>query len=534
MLVNFLAFLAVLPAVLAQTVTYQAETGALNGVTIGTSQTGFTGTGYVEGFDADADTVTFTVTSTAQKLYDLVILYSSPSGAKYTTVVLNGSGGSQVALAAATGWTTASGGQVLLAAGTNTIALQSNWGWYLIDAITLTPSAARPAHQVTTALVNTNSSPATKALMKLLVDNYGSYILSGQQDPPSLAWIETNIGETPAVLGLDMIEYSPSRVARGSTSTAVEDAIAFDARGGVVTFCWHWNAPVGLYDVTGKEWWRGFYTDSVDFDISTALASTTNANYTLLIRDIDAIAVQLKRLQAANVPILWRPLHEAEGGWFWWGAKGAEPAKKLYGIVYDRLTNYHGLNNLIWVWNSVASDWYPGASTVDILSYDSYPATVGDHGPVSAQYNALYALGGDKKLIGLSENGAIPDPDQLQLYDSDWSWFVTWTGEFLTAGTHNTLDFLKKVYASSYVKNLSDIKGWKTGTAAVSSSTTTPTTVVSSSKISSAAPSASTTAASGTVPKYGQCGGTSYTGPTTCVSGSTCTAVSPPYYYQCL
>lgn len=63
----------------------------------------------------------------------------------------------------------------------------------------------------------------------------------------------------------------------------------------------------------GKEWWRGFYTDSTDFNIAATLADPKGANYTLIIRDIDAIAVQLKRLQAANIPVLWRPLHEAEG-----------------------------------------------------------------------------------------------------------------------------------------------------------------------------------------------------------------------------
>lgn len=63
----------------------------------------------------------------------------------------------------------------------------------------------------------------------------------------------------------------------------------------------------------GKEWWRGFYTDSSDFNIATALADPTGANYTLLLRDIDAIAKQLHRLQDAGVPVLWRPLHEAEG-----------------------------------------------------------------------------------------------------------------------------------------------------------------------------------------------------------------------------
>lgn len=70
---------------------------------------------------------------------------------------------------------------------------------------------------------------------------------------------------------------------------------------------------MGLYDVAGKEWWRGFYTDSTDFNIATAIGNPGSANYTLLLRDIDAIAKQLLRLQDAGVPVLWRPLHEAEG-----------------------------------------------------------------------------------------------------------------------------------------------------------------------------------------------------------------------------
>ena len=42
---------------------------------------------------------------------------------------------------------------------------------------------------------------------------------------------------------------------------------------------------------------------------------------------MDAIALQLKKVASNNIPVLWRPLHEAAGGWFWWGAKGAEPFK---------------------------------------------------------------------------------------------------------------------------------------------------------------------------------------------------------------
>lgn len=88
--------------------------------------------------------------------------------------------------------------------------------------------------------------------------------------------------------------------------------------------------------------------------------------------------MELLKLQKAGVPVLWRPLHEAEGKWFWWGAKGPEACKKLWALVYDRLTKHHKVNNLIWTWNSVASDWYPGPSTVDVLSTDVYAQ--GDHG----------------------------------------------------------------------------------------------------------------------------------------------------------
>jgi mannan endo-1,4-beta-mannosidase len=237
----------------------------------------------------------------------------------------------------------------------------------------VTPTAPRPPHNVNDAPVNPNADAGATALYNLLRANYGKKILSGQQEVQWADWIQQQVGKTPAILGLDLMDYSPSRVEfQGHYSQAVEQAIAFNNKGGIVTFCWHWNAPVGLYNTAERPWYSGFYTDATDFNIATALADTTNANYTLLIRDIDAIAVELKRLEDAGVPVLFRPLHEAEGKWFWWGAQGPAYAKQLWDIVYERLTNHHGINNLIWVWNSVAEDWYPGDATVDVLSADVY------------------------------------------------------------------------------------------------------------------------------------------------------------------
>lgn len=325
------------------------------------------------GFDTGTDRITFTISSDAAQLYDLSIRVAAVYGEKRTTVVLNGGASSEVYFAASQTWNSVSGGQLLLNKGSNKVDIVNNWGWYLIDSITLTPSGSRPAADINTALANPAANADAKALYAYLRSIYGKKILSGQQELSYANWIGQQTGKVPAVVALDFIEYSPSRVVYGSVGKSVEEAIEHHKRGGIISFLWHWNAPTGLFDTDENKWWSGFYTRATDFDIAATLnAGPSNANYTLMLRDIDAIAVQLKRLQAAGVPILWRPLHEAEGGWFWWGAKGAEPAKKLWKLLYDRLTNHHKLNNLIWVWNSIAPEWYPGDSTVDILSADVY------------------------------------------------------------------------------------------------------------------------------------------------------------------
>ena len=64
------------------------------------------------------------------------------------------------------------------------------------------------------------------------------------------------------------------------------------------------------------------------------------------------IAGFLKQLQDAHVPVLWRPYHEMNGDWFWWGGRTGEySTAALYRQIFDRLVNHHHLNNLVWVWS---------------------------------------------------------------------------------------------------------------------------------------------------------------------------------------
>jgi mannan endo-1,4-beta-mannosidase len=363
--------------------------------------------------------------------------------------VINGQT-SEISLPTTASYTEVSGGKLMLNSGNNTIQFNVDLGQYHIDYIKLSAVLPPKLHQIEKKPVNPDATMETKALMGYLVDIYGNKILSGQHTLEDAQWIKDQTGKYPAMLSTDMMDYSPSRIEHGATSTEVEKAIQWAKEGGIVTFAWHWNAPKGLHDIPGKEWWRGFYTDATTFDVQYALNHPESEEYQLILRDIDAIAAQLKRLQDAHVPVLWRPLHEAEGKWFWWGAQGPDSAKQLYHIMYDRLTNYHHLNNLIWVWNSESPEWYPGDDVVDIVSVDIYNQAA-NYSPSIGKYDSLANLVQGKKLVGLSENGPIGDPELLQTYSAHWLFFTTWTGDFIRNGQYNSLDHLIKVFNSDYV-----------------------------------------------------------------------------------
>jgi len=209
-------------------------------------------------------------------------------------------------------------------------------------------------------------------------------------------------------------------------------------------------------------WYRGFYTNATTFDVSQAMAAPGSADYALILRDIDAIAAELKRLDRAGVPVLWRPLHEAAGGWFWWGARGPEPYLKLWNLLFDRLTNYHGLTNLIWVWNGEHPDWYPGDATVDIVSTDIYAADR-DYSPQLASFGAATYYPSSPKLVALSENGVLLDPDRLAETGAAWSWFSLWSGDdFVNNPARNEPAMLQKVYSSDRIVTLDELPNLNT------------------------------------------------------------------------
>lgn len=207
-----------------------------------------------------------------------------------------------------------------------------------------------------------------------------------------------------------------------------------------------------LTDAQGKttdaRWYRGFYTNATTFDVQKALADPKSSEYALLLCDMDVIAAQLQRLSDAHVTVLWRPLHEAEGGWFWWGAKGPGPFKQLWRLMHDRLTKVHHLHNLIWVDSSGGNPaWYPGDAYVDVIGVDAYPSDVAD--PLSAAWDTLTKEYGGRKLLALTEFGGVPDVPKMRRYGVRPSYFVSWTGDL--GPKKNAKDALTRIYQAGAV-----------------------------------------------------------------------------------
>jgi mannan endo-1,4-beta-mannosidase len=439
----------------AQNYRFEAELGTRGGSFVATSTPGYSGTGYVS-FNSDTAQFVQVQANVPDGLYDLWIGYNSPFGFKGYDYLVDGVAGSGGFDGNGSQWGTDRAGTFDLTGATNTLRINRGWGWYNVDYFELRPFAPPALLPVSNQLVDPQADRPTQMLMNYLVSQYGQKTLSGLQHNssdnlsfPVNEYLGHSGGVVPAIRGSDLIEYSPSRVQNSSTpDNETEQTIAWAKQtGGIVSVMWHWNAPANLVNTpcgsncgpNDYPWWRGFYTQGTTFNLAGALANPAGNDYQLLLRDIDAIAVQLQKYEDAGVPVIWRPLHEAQGNepdgdaWFWWGAHGAENFKSLWRLMHERLTEHHGLHNLIWEFTSSAAktghlDWYPGDDVVDIVGLDVYtePSSTmnGEWYDVLAHYNG-------RKMLALSETDTLVDPDTMDKWNTKWSYVAPWAWDYV-------------------------------------------------------------------------------------------------------
>lgn len=306
--------------------------------------------------------------------------------------------------------------------------------------------------------------PSVEALnvYRFLKENFGKKLISGAManvnwNFEESAWIFEQTGKYPVINCLDYIHhiYSP---ADWIDYEKISEAEFWWKKNGLIAGMWHWNVPSN----DGEDF--AFYYGSAPRETSfppSAIANPDSEEYRLLLSDLDQVAGYLKLLRDKNIPVLWRPLHEAAGNtnsyaggkaWFWWGGEGPEPYIALWRAMYERFVNYHGLNNLIWIWTSDGNDpeWYPGDRYVDIVSCDLY-VEKDPHNAQSGTFDKLAALTGWKKIIALSECGGIPDPDFCFAEGAMWSWYMPWYNDYTRLDQYNGATYFKKLMNSPHV-----------------------------------------------------------------------------------
>ncbi|MDT0417537.1 glycosyl hydrolase [Streptomyces sp. DSM 41982] len=288
----------------------------------------------------------------------------------------------------------------------------------------------------------------------------GNHVLSGQQggansDPAYwTARVHDITGEYPAVWNGDFgfsqndIDNRQKVVDQAKTewnNGSLPGLMMHACRPDVATCSFEGGAdPVKGSKLSDSEW-QQVVTDG----------TSLNSAYK---RKLDQFVPYFQQLKSAGVPVLFRPLHELNEGWAWWGGRpGANGSARLFRITHDYLES-KGLDNILWVWApkdvqggaSQAASYYPGDAYVDVVGLDVWWAKF----PSSDWYNALSALAGSKPMA-LAEVGSVPQPSQFAAQPR-WVYWNVWL-DYLTNSGYNTNASVKAGYYDARVLNQGEV-----------------------------------------------------------------------------
>lgn len=243
-------------------------------------------------------------------------------------------------------------------------------------------------------MVDANATKETLALFYNLKKLAKTKVAIGQQDAFNSFYqdnggdsdIKKNTGFDPAILGSDFMFITDKNNNNQADNwfyqqeeKLVNATKAAYAKGIINTFCWHLREP-------SKE--DSFYTADMTADqkanaFKSILPDGTHHEWYK--KKLDKIASVLLNLKGSNgelIPIIFRPFHEFDGSWFWWGANfaTAQEYKTAYQFTVDYLKNIKGVHNVLYAFspdNSYTTETnylsrYPGDKYVDILGMDNY------------------------------------------------------------------------------------------------------------------------------------------------------------------
>lgn len=293
------------------------------------------------------------------------------------------------------------------------------------------PSADQTLVQATTT--------EAKAVFDYLKSIYGQKTLSAAMANVNWNTNEADLvyaatGKYPAIATFDYIHlaWSPANWIDYTNTQVAED---WWNAGGIISASWHWMVPASETDTD----LNNYVTDptKTTFRAKNIFVDGTWEKKTAD-ADLEKMADMLLLLQEKNIPVIWRPLHEAAGNtyeytggtaWFWWGYDGADTFVKLWRYMFDYFAK-KGVKNLIWVWTSQTKDnaFYPGDDYVDIVGRDLYGSSSNTYATATGdaeQFSTLYQSY-SKKMVALSECGSVAKLSDQCAAGAKWLYAMPW------------------------------------------------------------------------------------------------------------
>ncbi|HEX4850241.1 MAG TPA: glycosyl hydrolase [Puia sp.] len=233
--------------------------------------------------------------------------------------------------------------------------------------------------------VDPNATAETRNLYRYLKKLPSKGFLFGHQDDLAygVGWkyiqgksdIKDVTGDYPALYGFELgrieidhpvnLDSVPFDKMKGFIREAYD-------RGGIITISWHLNNPL-----TGNTAWQ----PAPGTVASILPGGEKHSLYTSWLDKIAAFFLSLKGSQGEYIPVIFRPFHELNGDWFWWGGKNCTPdeIKQLYRFTETYLRDQKKVHNLLYAFNTDRFkslqgylERYPGDEWVDITGFDIY------------------------------------------------------------------------------------------------------------------------------------------------------------------
>lgn len=285
---------------------------------------------------------------------------------------------------------------------------------------------------------NPNASAQVKKVLTYLQNLGGQGILSGQlsmlneqvndTSPRERYHMARNGGRMPAVYASNFGDWP--MLYQDSIIHTIEHKWAKANGQQIVMMCWHSVQPDSPEDSGYAA--MSHFTAAAPYPawkVDSILKPGTALNTEYMVR-MKRAGLYLKQLDSAGIPVIWRPFHENNGAFFWWGQQPR--FKDLWKHMYTYFTDSLQLNNLIWAYSMCyfgdGDKWidslYPGHEYVDLLGVDIYAGSYGqDYQPWIYQTLLAKAEG---RPIAITENGTMPNVPVLKYTQPKWTFFCTW------------------------------------------------------------------------------------------------------------